>query len=138
MLAELESGAQVNIQLSRVARGHNLHTLIAFGNQGAVSYRLLRDRGGPRWYRGELSFALGKSGLQPVTLRGGLPRGIKPGEAFDTTGYATLTPLLREMIRAIKSGGPASPSFEDGLKAQAVVEAIQEAAAAHSWVDLKE
>src|SRR3990172_1545815 len=138
VLAELESGAQVTIQLSRVARGHNLHALTAFGSQGAVSYRLLRDGGGPRWYRGELSFAQGKSGLQPMKLSGGLPRGIRPGEAIDTTGYATITPLMREMVQAIKTGRPASPSFEDGMKAQAVVQAIQDAAATHMWVDMKE
>lgn len=138
VLAELETGAQVNIQLSRVARGHNLHALTAFGSQGAVSYRLFRDGGGPHWYRGELSFAQGKSALQSVKLRGGLPKGTKPGEAFDTTGYATITPLMREMIRAIKTRSPASPSFEDGLKAQAVMQAIQEAAATRTWVDVKE
>jgi predicted dehydrogenase len=138
VVAELSTGAQVTIQLSRVTRGKNFHSLAAFGDKGAIDYRLLREGGGPRWYRGELFVAQGKSGLERVALRGGLPRGVKSQDAFDVTGYATIAPLMREMARSIRTGSAESPSFEDGLKAQVVVQAIQEAAATHTWVEVKE
>jgi predicted dehydrogenase len=71
-------------------------------------------------------------------LRGGLPRGATGDESFDTVGSATIAPLVRELVRCVATGQPPSPSFEDGLRAQLVLEAIQRSAATRSWVDVEE
>ena len=38
------------------------------------------------------------------------------------------------MLAAIRKGEPASPSFEDGLRAQAVLDAVLESERSAGWV----
>src|SRR5262245_19162639 len=52
MLAELASGAQVTFAVSRVAHATNEQSLEVWGTDGALRYRLERER--PRWYEGAL------------------------------------------------------------------------------------
>jgi predicted dehydrogenase len=49
---------------------------------------------------------------------------------------ATIAPLIKAMARGIRSGEPVSPSFEDGMLAQAVLDAVVEAARSRSWVEV--
>lgn len=130
VLAELASGAQVALTTSRVTRGANEHTLEVYGSAGALSYRLNRDL--PRWFDGELRAATG-GGSERVEPRAG-SAGDVAGDPLEITGKATIGPLVARFLDAIRTGQPASPSFEDGVRAQAVLDAILESVARRAWV----
>lgn len=135
LLAELESGAQVTLSASRAARGTNGDFLVdAYGSQGALSYRLKRE--GKLWYRGELYAVSGAQGLQPIKVPAGLPRSAGEGDPMEVTGKALVAPLVKHFLAAIRREEPSLPSFEDGMRAQAVLDAIVESAARRAWVDV--
>jgi predicted dehydrogenase len=133
ILGVLASGAAVTLTASRAAHGRNEHSLEVYGERGALAYRL--DRAAPRWYDGELSATDDKGVFQRVDA-------ARPGEAvtgdpMDVLGKTTIAPLVERMLQAIETGAPASPSLEDGLRAQAVLEAVRESAARGAWVDVR-
>jgi predicted dehydrogenase len=131
--AELASGAHVTFTVSRVARGLNEQRVDAFGTAGALSYRLTRD--GSRWYRGELSAASGGN-FEPVRVATGLPRAAGEGDPLEVTGKATIAPLLKRFVTGIRKGESPSPSFEDGARAQAVLDAVRASTASGTWMNV--
>ncbi len=134
VLAELVSGAQVTLTASRAAHGANEHTLEAYGTRGGVRYRLTRER--PRWYEGELGVAASGKSFEPVAPRVAAPAGAGEGDPMEVIGKVTIAPLVGELLRAIGSGAPASPSLADGLAAQAVLDAVLASLARGGWVDV--
>ena len=82
--AELVSGAQVNMFTSRAARGTSEQTLEAYGTDGALQYRLDREK--PRWWRGELRAAAKGSGFAPVKVPAGLPKSAGEGDPLEVIG----------------------------------------------------
>jgi predicted dehydrogenase len=132
---ELASGALVTLMVSRAARAGNEQTLEAYGSQGALSYRIARG-GGHRWYQGELRAASGSTGFEPIRVPSGLPRSAAEGDQLEITGKATIAPLVKRFLAGIRKGENPSPSFEDGLRAQAVLDAVRESASRGGWVDV--
>jgi predicted dehydrogenase len=130
--AELVSGAQLTLTVSRVAHGTNDQSLEVFGAGGSLSYRFLRT--GPRWYEGELHAAAPGGAWQPVPPQAQAV--AAGGDQIDMIGKATIAPLVAHMLECIRTGAPPSPSFEDGLRAQAVLDAIGESAARRTWVEV--
>jgi predicted dehydrogenase len=130
VMAELVSGARVAFTVSRVARGANEQTLECYGSAGALVYRLGRE--GPRWYRGELRATEG-SGMVPVRISTGLPKSAGEGDQLEVTGKATIGPLVKRFLAAIGKGESASPSLEDGLRAQEVLDAVLESLSTGGW-----
>ena len=130
VLAELTSGAQASFTASRVARGANETVLEAYGTKGAMTFRM--DRASPGWWAGELH----------ATTNGVLQRvAIDPGpspatDAPDIIGKTMIAPLVARMLDGIRTGVTPSPSLEDGLRAQVVLDAILEAIARRTWVDV--
>jgi predicted dehydrogenase len=114
----------------RVARGANRHGIEASGSAGALAYLL--DTGVPSWWAGSLRAASGTSGYEDVEIE--VP--AVDGDTVEIIGGATVAPLVAHFLQAIESREPASPSFEDGLRAQAVLEAAMEAASSRRWVDV--
>jgi predicted dehydrogenase len=131
VVGELASGAQVTFTASRVAHGASDHSLEVYGSLGAARYRFVRE--GPRWYEGELQLAASGRGFEPVEARG---EGIEATDPMDVLGRATIAPLVERFLGAIRDGRPASPSFEDGLAAQAVVDAVGASSARGEWVQV--
>jgi len=133
--AEVASGALVTLLVSRAARGASEQTLEAYGSQGALSYRL--SRAGARWYKGELGAASGSAAaFEPVKVPAGLPRSAGEGDQLEVTGKATIAPLVKRFLAGIRKGEKPSPSFEDGMRAQAVLDAVLESASRGAWVDV--
>jgi len=132
IIGELASGAQVTIAVSRAARGITEHSLEVFGSRGALAYRLSRD--GKQWYRGELRAAAGDGRLEAVKVTSGLPRAAGTGDALEVTGKATVAPLAARMLAAIGQGKPPSPSFDEGYRAQLVLDAVAASLARQEWV----
>ena len=133
VLAQLASGAEVSFTASRVAHGANEHALEAYGSTGAVAYKLTRE--GSSWHAGQLSVAKAGGGFQRLELRP-TPATVE-GDPMEQVGRGTIAPLVATMLEGIKSGKTPSPSLEDGLKAQAVLDAVVEGAARGTWVDVR-
>lgn len=131
---ELASGALVTLMVSRVARAANEQTLEAYGSQGALVYRLVRQ--GPRWYTGELRAAAESAGFEPVKVPSGLPRSAGEGDQLEVIGKTTITPLVKRFLAGIRKGETPSPSFEDGMRAQAVLDAVLASVARGGWVEV--
>jgi len=125
--ARLASGALVAFIISRAARGANQQTIEAYGADGALQYRL--DRAKPRWWRGELRHAGKEGGFVPVRAPAGLPRSAGEGDAMEVVGKTTIAPLVKRFLAAVRRGRSESPSFEDGMRAQAVLDAVLESIA---------
>ena len=134
VLGELASGAHVTLELSRAAIGRNDHGLDAYGSSGALSYRV--DRAKPKWWRGELDAAAADGGLTPVKVRSSVPRSATHGDPLEVIGKTTIAPLVKDFLTAIRKGASASPSFHDGLRAQAVLDAILASQASGTWIDV--
>ena len=133
VLAELQSGAVVTLQASRAARGANESSLEVYGTGGALIYRL--DRSQPRWHRGGTLAATNEAGtLAPAKVPPVVPRSAGEGDAMEVVGKTTIAPLVKRMLSAIRRGEPATPSFEDGLRAQAVLDAVLQSERTAGWV----
>lgn len=132
VLGELDSGAEVTLTVSRVAHGTAEHTLEAYGTLGAVSYRLALR--GPRWWEGELRASTG-GGLEPVAPRSA-PAPVADGDQLDVMGTALIAPLVTRFLDGIRRGTTPSPSFADGARAQAVLDAVLASAARGDWVEV--
>jgi predicted dehydrogenase len=128
VVAELDTGAQVIFTVSRVAHGASDHSLEVYGTEGAARYRFVRE--GPRWYEGELQVATGGRGFQPLEARA---EPVEATDPMDVLGRATIAPLVGRLLGAIRDATVASPSFEDGLAAQAVLDAVLTSAAIGEW-----
>jgi predicted dehydrogenase len=133
VLAELEGGALVTLVASRVAHAMNEHTLEAYGSAGALHYRLGRE--GARWWDGELRVSKGSAGWEPVEP--GAAPAAPEGDQLDVIGRTTIAPLVARMLEGIRAGRTPSPSFEDGLRAQAVLDAALAAVARGGWVEVE-
>lgn len=133
VLAETAAGARATLLVSRVAHGVNEHGLEVHGSKGALGYRLGRDTA--RWWTGELRAAKPGELLRPVPLDGAGPD-LSDTDQLDIVGRATLAPLAGRMLRAIDTGEAAEPSLEDGLRAQAVLDAVAQSLARRAWVDV--
>jgi predicted dehydrogenase len=125
--ARLASGALVAFTVSRAARAMNQQSIEAYGSEGALEYRLDRDK--PRWWRGELRHAGKEGGFAPVKAPAGLPKSAGEGDAMEVVGKTTIAPLVKRFLAAVRRGRSESPSFEDGMRAQAVLDAVLESIA---------
>ena len=135
LLAEMASGAQVTLSVSRAAHGTSGDFwLDAYGSRGALSYRLRRGR--KLWYRGELHATSGTKGSQPVKVRVGLPPSAGEGDQMEVMGKAFIAPVVKRFLAATRRAEPSLPSFKDGLRAQAVLDALVESADRRAWVDV--
>jgi levoglucosan dehydrogenase len=132
VLGELVNGAQVSFTSSRVAHGVNETTLEAYGSAGAVQYRLGRET--PAWWAGELKLSRGGA-FEPVAPRAPVPA-VDSTEAFEQIGRGTIAPLVARMLDAIRAGAAPSPSLEDGLRAQLVLDAAAASAGSRTWIDV--
>ncbi len=132
--AELASGALVTLLASRAARAANEQTVEAYGSKGALSYRLARS--GARWYKGELQAASGGENFEPVKVPAGVPRSAGEGDQLEVVGKATVAPLVKRFLAGIRKREKPSPSFDDGMRAQAVLDAVVESASRGGWVDV--
>ena len=134
VVGELTSGTTVALSTSRAARGLNEHSLEAFGTGGGLVYRFVREGG--RWWEGELRATADGDALRPVVPRAASSLTVSEGDQMETLGKATIGPLVARLLDAIRTGTPAEPSFLDGVRAQAVLEAVLAATVRGDWVEV--
>jgi predicted dehydrogenase len=134
VLAELTSGAHVAFTVSRVAHATNDQSLEVWGTDGALRYRLVRE--GPRWFEGELHASRGGAPFRPVAPRSTPPSAAGEGDATEVIGKTLIAPVVERLLHGIRTGEPPSPSFDDGLRAQRVLDAVLESSRRGAWVSL--
>jgi len=134
VIGELADGTQAAFTASRVARGVNEHAFEVYGTRGAMQYRLVRE--GPRWWEGELRVSDGGP-FRRVDPAAPAPASVGEGDGMEVIGKATIAPLVARLLDAIRTGAPVSPSFEDGVRAQEVLDAVAEAVARRAWMALR-
>ncbi len=135
VIGELASGAQVTFAVSRVARGANEQTMEAYGTAGALRYGLPRDV--PRWWRGQLHATTGPNGaFEAVQPKAVVPRTAGEGELPDVIDKTTIAPVVKAFLAGIRTKTSPSPSLEDGLRAQLVLDAIGRSAQTRTWQDV--
>jgi predicted dehydrogenase len=61
---------------------------------------------------------------------------VEGGDGSDAIGRGTIAPLVARLLEGIRTGTTPSPSLEDGLRAQAVLDAAVESARRDAWVDV--
>jgi predicted dehydrogenase len=117
-IAELEGGAVGTLEFSRVATGITDGPLLeAHGTEGAFRLNGLRPT------RLEVFDRRGDEGFREVVVPERWPR----------LGFV---PLQHDVAEAVVEGRPAAVTFEDGYRAQVVMEAIRTAGRKHGWVEV--
>jgi predicted dehydrogenase len=128
-----ENGAMGTVEASRVATGHkNANTIEIEGTKGALKFDLERLN--------ELELLTeGDRGFQQVLVTDEddpyVDHWWPPGHVI---GWEhTFVHENYEFLSAVDEGGEFEPSFEDGLAAQRVIDAIQSSDASGEWVDIE-
>lgn len=134
VLGELESGARVSFTVTRIAHGTGENTLEAYGTDGGLSLRV--PRAGKGWHIGELQAAKAGELLKTVPLETTPGIDEQNDDRLAVIGRMTVAPMIRGMLEAIAQGKPPSPSLEDGMRAQAVLDAVRESITRRTWVDV--
>jgi predicted dehydrogenase len=131
LTAEFANGAQGTMQVSAVAAvgvdGHELHVAL----HGADGSLVLDYGGAGASIRGVRS---GELAFLPLAMPDSYWGSADPKQPFEVFLKEPAGP--RAFIDAILSGRPATPSFYDGWRAQAVIDAAIESDRTGCWVDV--
>lgn len=133
-LGEMTNGAQVDFHVSSVAPFDRLIRLEVCGDKGFLGAHLV-SRG--KDYNGRLLGGKGEKSLSkeiPIPKR--LQWEIEPDGRKVTPVAIFFACLAQQMVKAIHTGQPSSPSFLDGLKAQKVLQALALSWEKREWVEL--
>jgi predicted dehydrogenase len=136
ILAEFKGGATGVLESSKLASGRNeswrsLDYVEVNGSE--ASYVFITGD----WNKLQTGRA-GGPGLETITIPEsfwkwpGSPRDPKQGDPLVTFRYDQAW----EFVDAIRSGRPCTPSFHDGARAQAVLDAAVKSTESRAWVDL--
>lgn len=123
----LRNGAVVSVLASSVAWTHRTQLQASVHCAGGGLELFLSTR-----WDGTLEERLtlmrrGEEHPQPVDI------GVAPEARAQDAAYVD---LVAELVHAIREDRPAVPSFEQGLRAQLVLDALVEAAAERRWVEI--
>src|SRR5207247_277393 len=136
ILAEFESGATGVLESSKLASGRNeswrsLDYVEINGSERSFVFRT------GEWNKLQTGMA-GGPGLETITVPEefwrwpGSPRDPRQGDPLVTFRYDQAW----ELCDALRSPRPRRPSFHDGVRAQAVVDAAVRSAVSRAWVEL--
>ncbi len=135
-LAELEGGVQASFHMSRRATRRALYLrLELYGGEGALLFE--QDISRPDWIVGSLHGARGKARrLKPLSLPPALIRGIDTGSAKRAlrTFQERCPNITSRFVEAVQNGREMEPNFRDGMKVEAVLEAVERGFKGAKWV----
>jgi predicted dehydrogenase len=133
-LLEFESGVQGTMEISRVATGYKCGLAVRVqGTRGSLSFDQERMNE-LRLYRSD--DAAGRRGFRTILAGPDHPDYAAfcpaPGHGLGINDLKVIE--VRNLLRAIREGGDASPDFAEGLRVQRVMAAIQMSHLDGSWV----
>jgi predicted dehydrogenase len=136
-VAEMVSGVQVSIHLSRVAYASNSHQFEFYGSDGVLLYDADPKEG--TWISGRLRGAkAGDKKLTDLSIPERLQEGLDTKDLGAAVGNFLFAQLTRRFVAAIRTGQPMTPSFLEGLRSQEVIDALVQSAAEERWVGVGE
>ena len=139
--AELENGAVGTLEFSRLATGAEDELRIELrGSQGALAFNLME----PNWLsaydmRRPESPMGGERGWTRIATVGRYPeKGALPGPKFGQGWMRFHIASAHDFLANVAKGRQSehAPSFEDGLAAQRVIDAMQRSAVDGDWVEV--
>ena len=132
-VAEMASGVQVSVHLSRVAYASNCHRFEFYGSDGVLLYDAdLKDG---TWISGRLRGAkAGERKLSALPIPERLHEGLDTGDLGAAVGNFLFAQLTRRFVAGIRAQHPVTPSFLEGLRSQEVIDALVRSAAEERWV----
>ncbi len=137
-IARMENGALANLEATRYAFGRKNHIEIEInGSKGSV-YFDFEDMNRLKFFSGD--DARDRQGFRDilVTERDGIQPYVSnwwpPGHLI---GYEhTFVHVVSDFVNACIEGKPAAPTFEDGLRNQQVLQAVEQSAKVGKWIKL--
>jgi predicted dehydrogenase len=135
LLIELRGGTPVSVVCSSIAWHGVGHRIACYGDSGVLVLSSPGHREYARGYR-VLSCPARGGALVDVPLPEDLAAEAQE-DAFDDGRIAPLLRLTRRLVAALSSDRyDVTPSFEEGLRAQVLLDAVARAAAARRWIDI--
>lgn len=132
-IAQLKSGAQVSVQLSRVAYASNDQRFEFYGSEGTLIYD--SDPKAGTWISGRLRGAkAGDKTLSDLPIPERLRAGLDTNDLGSAVGKFLFAHLTRRFVDGIRSGQPVTPSFLEGLRSQEVLDALVQSGVEERWV----
>lgn len=136
-LARFKNGAMGSFEATRFATGRkNSNQFEIYGSRGSLGFNLeslnelyLYSRDDPGTEQGFKKILVTEGG-HPY-LHAWWP----PGHII---GYEhTFTNALSDFFRALETGRPVAPNFQDGVKVQAVLDAVERSASRQKWIKVE-
>ncbi len=135
LLIELRGGTPVSVVCSSIAWHGVGHRIACYGDSGVLVLSSPGHREYARGYRVQSCPARGGA-LADVPLPEDLEAEARE-DVFDDGRIAPLLRLTRRLVAALSSDRyDVTPSFEEGLRAQVLLDAAARAAAARRWIDI--
>ena len=136
-LLRFAGGAMGTLEVSRFGTGHrNYNCFELSGSAGSLAFNLERLNELSLFDRADRTLAGFRTLLVTERDHPYLAAWWPPGH---TLGWEhTFIHAARDLIHGIATGEPVSPDFEDGLRAQRVIDAIQRAALSRRWETVPE
>jgi len=134
-LAKLSDGVQAVVHASRVARAReNYIDLEISGDKGTLVFRLEVE--GTRWAKGELYGSQKVDAkIQQLPVPERLLKGYEKAETSLDVKFL-FTKIMQTFKEGIESGKELVPNFYDGMKAQEVMQAVEDSSARRMWIQL--
>jgi predicted dehydrogenase len=135
LIAEMTSGTQVSVHLSRVAYASNCQRIELYGSKGALVYH--SDMKDGTWISGRVQGAkAGDKTLADLPIPQRLREGLDTSDLGAAVGNFLFAQLTKRFIHGVRTGRPVTPSFEEGVKSQEVLDALVQSAAEQRWVEV--
>ncbi len=138
-IGRMENGVLANLEATRYALGRRNHIEIEINGSKGSLYFDFEDMNRLKYYNGD--DPKDRQGFRDilVTQRDGIQPYVgnwwPPGHGI---GYEhTFIHAVADFVNACIDGKPVHPTFEDGLKNQQVLTAVEESSAKGKWVKLK-
>ncbi len=132
------NGALANLEATRFALGRKNHITIEINGSKGSLYFDLEDLNRLKWY--DNTRPGDRQGFSDilVTQGGGVHPYVgnwwPPGHII---GYEhTFVHTVADFVNAVVDGKPVQPTFEDGMRNQRVLEAVEESAKSRQWVKI--
>lgn len=137
-LVELDSGLPATLEISRVASGYKCGLQFeVFGTRGSIAFDQERMNE-LRFYDAGQQTA--RAGFKTILAGPSHPDYGSfcpaPGHGLGINDLKVIE--VRNLVRAIERNEPFQPDFEEGLRVQQVMAAIEESSARKAWVELPE
>jgi predicted dehydrogenase len=135
-IGELAGGGLVSFSANGAARGGSYQEIRVLGNDGMLRVEI--DRARADWMIGSLFGAQGNDKPDPLPIPQSLTSSLAQCDEREAMAQFIFSKLTRAFAHGIRTGEPVTPSFQDGLEAQRILDAAAKSAQSSQWVAVHE